>query len=624
MGEKKINSNGTDYADFDNDGDLDLVMNNQGEKATIYRNNTKNSFVKITLNGRKENPKGIGSKIILYNDKKQQVKDVYVNRGYQSSVTYDVIFGLGNTTNIDSIKVLWNDREMQVISKVKANTTLIFDYKEAKKLVNQKEKLTSLFTEINPSELGITFKHKAVDFNDYAKQLLLPQKQSTIDNTMEVGDVNGDGLDDIFLGNTSGNSAELYMQTPSGKFKKSNQVLFEKDKKYNDNNALFFDADADGDVDLYVATGNYSILDNNPLQQDRLYINNGKGVFTKSNKLPKMLSVTKAIASFDFDMDGDLDLFIGGRVIPAKYPNAPESYVLENKDGRFINVTDKVAKDFKYLGLVNDLIFSDYDLDGDKDLIVVGEWLPVTFFKNDKGIFVKSETNTDDTIGWNQTIKIIDIDNDGDDDYLIGNYGKNNKFHPSKEKPLHIYANNFDDNASWDTALSKVSNGKLYPARGKECSSQQTPFLNEKITTYKDFANSTLTDVYGEEKIKNALHLEATNFHSYLMKNQGNGEFRIIDLPIEAQFGPTLDFELIDSKGSQIIFGVGNVYDAEVETIRYDASRGFILDEKMQVIKDNTFILDKESKAIRKVTINDKECIIVLNADDYLTIFEIK
>jgi hypothetical protein len=271
------------------------------------------------------------------------------------------------------------------------------------------------------------------------------------------------------------------------------------------------------------------------------------------------------------------------------------------------------------------MLFSDYDQDGDNDLLVVGEWLPVTVFNNHKGFFVKQAIETDAIIGWNQTIKGIDVDHDGDEDYLIGNYGKNNKFHPSQEKPLHIYANYFDDNESWDTALSKVSQGKLYPARGKECSTQQTPFLEEKITTYKDFANSTLADVYGQEKLDEAFHLQATNFHSYLMKNLGNGQFEIKDLPIEAQFGPTLDFELLDinSDDKLEIIGVGNVYDAEVETIRYDASRGFILTEGLQPIQDSGFILNQEAKAVKKIKIQGVWHIIVLQADSEVAVFKL-
>ena len=622
---KKINSNGTAYADFDNDGDLDLVMNNQGEVATIYQNNTQRNYVKISLKGTKKNPRAIGSKVFVYSAGNKQFKSLYTNRGYQSSVSDKLIFGLGETQKIDSICVIWNDGKTGVYTGIKINSHVTLSHDNATVSCVQNPEQQSYFIKIDPSKLGIDFRHFAVNFNDYDKQLLLPQKQSTVDNCIAVGDINNDGLEDLFLGNTSHNAAKMYLQTPQGTFRAINTALFEKEKQYNDNNALFFDADHDGDMDLYVATGNYAIPENSRLQQDRLYINDGKGHFSKSNALPPVTAVTKAIAAYDYDHDGDEDLFVGGRVVPAKYPNAPESYVLENRRGKFVNVTQKVAKDFQFLGLINDMIFSDYDQDGDKDLMVAGEWLPVCVFQNNKGIFTRKSLQSDSIIGWNQTIKAYDIDHDGDEDYLIGNYGKNNKFHPSEAKPLHIFANYFDDNDSWDTALSKVSGNNLYPARGKECSTQQTPFLADKITTYKDFANATLTDVYGKEKIENALHLKATSFHSYLMLNEGESGFSIVDFPNAAQFGPTLGFEICDinADAQDEIIGVGDIYDAEVETIRYDASRGYILSPDMTPVKDSGFILDNEAKNIKKIKIGTDNYLIVLNANSALSIFRI-
>ena len=363
--------------------------------------------------------------------------------------------------------------------------------------------------------------------------------------------------------------------------------------------------------------------------QDRLYINNGEGVFIKQKNFPKINSVTKAVAAYDYDQDGDLDLFIGGRVVPSKYPNAPDSYVLNNNNGKFVEVTNVIAPDFKKIGMINEIIFSDYDQDGDDDMIVAGEWMPISFFNNTDGVFSKTTQSTDSIVGWFQTIKSFDFDNDGDEDYLVGNMGSNNKFHPTIKKPLHIYANYFDDNLSYDTALSKISNGKMYPARGKECSTQQTPYLEEKITSYKNFADATLVDVYGEEKINNSLHLSVTNFHSFMLINDGKGAFSTVDLPIEAQFGPTLGFEIIDinNDGKNEILGIGNIYDAEVETIRYDASRGYILstkDTSFKTLSDSNFITNHEVKAIKKIVIKSNPYLMLLNANHELTFLKIK
>lgn len=623
----KVNSNGAAYADLDNDGDLDLVLNNQADEASIYRNNSEANYLSISLKGSKNNINAIGTKVKLYSKDNQQVKEVNASRGYQSSVSYKLNFGLGESKIIDSLKVIWTDNKVQTLTNLKANKKLELEYKDAKKTTKKKQKSKSVFGLVKSSNLGINYKHQAVDFNDYDLQLLLPQKQSTIDKALAVADVNNDGLYDIFIGNTQGYSAHLYVQNNSGKFIQTNQSLFEKDKKYNDNNALFFDVDNDKDLDLYIATGNYSLPENSSLLQDRLYINDGKGNFSKG-KLPKMLSVTKAIATNDFDNDGDIDLFVGGRIIPGKYPNAPESFLLENKNGRFVNITSKKAPELKHLGLINDASFSDFDNDGDNDLIVVGEWMPITILNNDNGEFNITELSLKTTKGWFQSIEAIDIDNDGDDDYLVGNMGMNNKFHPTNDKPLHIYANYFDDNTSYDTALSKESQGELFPVRGKECSSQQTPFLNEKIGTFKEFANSTLIDVYGEEKIANALHLEATDFSTYLIKNNGNRQFEFIELPIEAQFGPTLDFEVLDinNDGKKEVIGVGNIYDAEVETIRYDASKGFIFNyENDKFLNNKVNLLNvNDAKAIKNININGIQHLIILNANEHLTILKVE
>ena len=628
---QKVNSNGAVYADLDNDGDLDLVVNNQSEIASIYKNNATTNYISFTLEGDDQNKNGIGTKIAIYTPKNKQQKKAFVSRGYQSSVSNKLCFGLGKETEIDSVVITWKPGLKETLTNISINKNHTISIKNATVIPVKRAIEKPLFTNVNPTDLGIDYKHIENTFNDLDIQLLLPQKQSEITSELTVADVNNDGLDDFFVGNAKGSSAALYIQKKSGTFYKSSIDLFKKDKEFEDTGAHFFDADNDGDMDLYVASGGYELEENNMLLQDRLYINNGKGQFKKSNILPKMLSYTKGITSADFDNDGDMDLFVGSRVTPRKYPLSHSSYLLENQHGKFVNVTATKIADISALRMVNDALFTDYDNDGDQDLMIVGEWMPIVVYENNNGLFTQKKLPAlEKSNGWQQSITELDVNNDGVKDYIIGNWGNNNKFHPTKEKPLHIYADYFDDNTSFDIALSKISKGKLVPVRGKECSSQQTPFLKKKITKYSQFANASMNEIYGENNLKKATHYVAYNFSSALLKNNGDGHFKIIPLPKHAQFSPTLSFEIFDVNKDGIldILGVGNVYDAEVETIRYDASKGYLLfgtkEGAYKISDDPVFFNNNEAKAIKKITIKGQVHFIILNKNNPLKIVKIK
>jgi len=629
--DKKVNTNGVAYADLDNDGDLDLVMNNMSDEATVYKNNSTNNYINLKLIGDEKNINAVGARVKVYSKEKTQYQELFPSRGYLSSMGYQLNFGMGDEEIIDRIEVIWGDNSVLAIENVEVNQTLTFNKKDFKFDGEMPIEIPQNMITINPETLGITFSHKENNFNDFNLQTLLPQKQSQKGPALSISDINGDGLEDFYIGGALGQAGEMYIQTPEGKFTKTNESLFTRESKYEDVTSLLFDADADGDIDLYVGSGSYEIEENSPLLQDRLYLNDGKGTFSKSNKLPKILGVTKAIVANDIDEDGDLDLIVGGQVIPSKYPLSSKTYLLKYENGSYIDRTEEFAPELVDIGIVNDLLFTDYDGDGDKDLAVVGEWFPITFFKNQNGKFTKTSiASFDQTEGWWNTIEEVDLDNDGKMDYLLGNLGDNNKFRPTKEKPLHIYSTNFDKDGKYDMVLSKSYKGNLVPVRGKECSTEQNPFVSEKIETYEEFANSTLSDIYGEEELSTAYHKQVHEFGSVYLKNKGIGSFEIKKLPSTAQFGPTMAFEVTDinQDGYLDVLGVGNIYETEVETIRYDSNTGYILlgdaNGNLAPFTDNSFFATGNVKDMNKISIAGQDHYIIVNNNGTLTIFKRK
>ena len=627
--DKKVNSNGVAYADLDNDGDLDLIVNNMSDIASIYKNNSVGNFINIKLIGSEKNRNAIGAKVKIFTDKTKQYQELYTTRGYQSCVTNVLNFGLGEEDEIKKIEVVWDNGLVSIVENTKANQTVELNIKDAVStapIVN----VNSNFTKINPADLGINFTHQENVFNDFLKQVLLPQKLSQQGPALSVGDVNKDGLDDFYVGGAQGQSGKFYLQNRSGKLDVSVQADFEKDKSFEDNGSLFFDANNDGYLDLYVTSGGYELAENSPLLQDRLYLNDKKGTFIKTAVLPKMLSSTKAVKAIDFDNDGDLDLAIGGHSIPGKYPLFSQSYFLRNDKGIFKDVTATVAPEFSKIGIVNDFIFSDYDNDGAKDLIVVGEWMPITVLKNTKGQFkIINTPQFKNTEGWWNTVSEVDIDKDGDLDYFFGNLGGNNKFHPSVEKPLHIYGNNFDSNSTYDMVLSKLYKSNLVPVRGKECSTQQNSFVSKKMPTFKSFAKSSLADIYGEKELKASYHKQVYQFKSGYALNSGKGSFTFKELPNTAQIGPTMSFVFADvnKDGYQDVIGIGGIYESEVETMRYDSNIGYILigDSKgnLKPYKDINFYNGENAKQMKKIQIKGKQHLLIANNNAQVSLFSI-
>jgi len=622
-------SSGAAYGDFDNDGDLDLVVNNANSEAGLYRNNANLNYLQIELSGPKTNKLALGAVVTLETKDKTQHQKLYVTRGFQSSVPNRLHFGLGETASIDRLTIAWPDGTSSVLENPKANRLHKVDYEASKKTQLAKTTTSNKTEIIEPSSLGINYLHQENNFNDYDIQLLLPQKQSTKGTGLAKADVNKDGLEDFFVGNAAGAVAQLYVQKPDGTFESTNMSLWENEAIYEDANALFFDADTDGDVDLYVVSAGYELGKNNPLLQDRLYMNDGQGNFSKStNALPQMLISGKSVVSADYDGDGDLDLFVGGNVIPGEYPLPPRSYLLNNDGGTFVDAT-QTSPQLSTPGMISEALFTDFNNDKTPDLLLVGEWMEPQFYTNKNGIFELTESGLEKNEGWWFSATEGDFDGDGDMDYVLGNLGKNNKFQPSSKKPIYIYGKDFDNNGSFDVALSKINEGRLVPVRGKECSSEQNPYLLEKIGTYKEFASLEMKDIYGEDRLKDAYQLQAHTLETGYVENLGNGRFKMHTLPNQAQTGPTLATLArdVNNDGFMDIVGMGAIYDAEVETIRYDSNYGYVLlgdgTGNFENSKDFAPHVNRDTKDVISVRSNNKDLYIVASNNAPLTILSL-
>ena len=620
------NSNGVATADFDNDGDLDFITNNMESDATLYESLAANgkgvNSIKLILKGSEKNSQAIGSKIELTTPGGRQWQELYTSRGYLSSVDTPLVFGLGKAESA-SVTIIWPDGTSTANLSLDANKTHIIDFNTAAKAKVASQKSESTFVKAT-TNLGIAFTHKEDKFNDYYEQVLLPHSQSNVGPALAKADVNGDGNEDLFIGGAAGQAGVLYIQ--NGDRFSEKKGPWQQDNNAEDTGAVFFDSDGDGDVDLYVVSGGAHLLEGHANFQDRLYLNDGKGNFSKaSGKLPAMTISGQAVVASDIDGDGDQDLFVGGRIIPDKYPSPPKSYLLINDNGSF------TEREIPVNQLVSSALFSDYDGDGDDDLITVGEWSPIKVFKNDKGIF--SEVKVDglvQTTGLWFGLAQQDIDNDGDMDYFAGNLGLNTKFKAGGKSEFHIYAHDFDDNDTYDIVLSGTYHGKLVPSRGRECSSEQMPFIKDKFKDYRSFANASLVDIYGE-KLNEALHYKADILYSVFIENKGNGNFEIKQLPWQSQLSPVSGFEFIDlnGDGQKEVIAVGNLYNVEVETVRYDASKGCVLSFENGTFtslpfKETGFATSGDARAATAIQNGGKTYIVVTNCNGPVSVFSME
>jgi hypothetical protein len=627
-------SNGAAVADFDNDGDLDLVINNLDEEAQLYENisNGKNNYIRIKLEGPNGNPDGIGAKVSLYYDgKMQQYFQQKIVRGYLSSNDPVVHFGLGKRAKIDSAVIVWPDGKSNTVTDITANQLLKVEHKEAVEGISYSPVYTPLFAEATGQLLSVPFIHKENKYDEYVDQVLLPHEFARSGPFIAAGDVNGDGAEDFYVGGAKDQPGSLYIQQ-GGKFFAKPVPAFEADKKYEDIGTVLFDADGDGDLDLYVVSGGSEFDEGSDMYQDRLYINDGKGNFSKST-LPATVSSGSCVAVFDFDGDGDLDIFRGGEVVAHKYPQPPLSYLLINENGQFVDKTKEIAPDLLRVGMVKSAVWADLNGDKKAELVLAGEWMPIKVFEyaNGKMKDVSSGYDFKDTEGWWDKLVADDIDGDGDIDLIAGNLGENYKFQASVSKPFEVYARDFDGNGTNDIFLAKHLPDRMVPIRGRECTSQQCPIISQKFPTYLSFAESDLAGILGEETMKTALHYKAHLFSTVIFVNE-KGRFTAKKLPLEAQLSTVngIIVKDFDGDGQKDLLIAGNKFDVEVETTPADASPGVFLKGlgnlqfKSYKPLESGFFAPYNVKDIQLVKTNNGWSVLMTANNDRLRVFSIK
>ena len=648
-------SNGAAFADLDNDGDLDYLVNNINEVAFVYKNNldhssgndrTVSNFLRIKLLGGTLNRFGIGTKIsIFYDSGRRQYNENFVYRGFLSTVEGISHFGMGSSNLVDSVFVEWPDGNVQVLKNVHTNQVISVPHSSAfqkNNILKSKRMLplSKYFTEVSKA-IQMSYKHFEEDKVDFNLQRTMPHKFSHSGPGLCVGDINSDGLDDFVVAGSTHYNATLYLQQPDGTFSEGKNRLFQKSKdehkKEEDEGLLLFDADNDNDLDLYIVSGSLEDV-NVKVYQDRFFRNDGKGNFkVDSSALPQITASGSCVRAADFDADGDLDLFVGGRMVAGSYPLPASSYILQNNGGVFTDVTEKVCAELRLPGMVTDAIWSDFDRDGKPDLVLVGEFMPITFFKNDGVNLTKlSTTGIQQYIGWWNSISSGDFDNDGDMDYVAGNLGLNSNYQVSDKYPLTIYAKDFDGNGSMDPIVAcymresmESDIKKLYPVHfWEELNSQSTKF-RRKYYSYKQYGAATLESLLTEDDLKGALKLEANHMASSYMENLGNGKFRMTALPVSAQVAPVNGMVSIDvdTDGNLDIVLIGNDYGNEVFIGRYDACTGLVLlgngKGTFNVVPSlkSGFYVPQDGKALAKIMVNGKSMIIATQNQDSLKVF---
>jgi hypothetical protein len=562
-------------ADLDRDGDLELIVTNLDEPISIYRNNAQQSNrILVKLRGTQSNRDGIGATVRVHTGKGEQVRFLTLSRGYMASGESLIHFGLGDEPEIKSLSVLWPSGHRQVFENLAVNRqfTITEPGKDPPGLPAGISKPKPMFVSMPVSLSQVSHREEA--FDDFALQPLLPQKLSQLGPGMAWGDIDADGDQDLYLSGAKGSTGQLLRNRGKGNFTLVNNSAWQADGNHEDMGALFIDSDSDGDMDLYVVSGGVECEPGDPLLQDRIYLNDGKGAFTKAagGTLPEMHDSGGTVSACDFDGDGDLDIFVGGRVVPGKYPTSPKSHLLRNDKGIFKDVTDEVAPGLSTPGMVTGSIWSDADGDGMVDLLLTCDWGPIRYFRNTGGALQEKTKTTGlyNQWGWWNAIAASDIDHDGDIDYAVTNFGLNTKYHASIKKPTRLFYGDFGKQGKDCVVEAEYENDTLYPVRGRSCSSHAMPFLFDKFQTYRGFAGASLTDIYSPKTLSKSEQFAASELRSAILINDGKAHFTFQPLPRIAQIAPGfgVDFCDIDGDGHDDLYILQNFDGSQAETGR--------------------------------------------------------
>jgi hypothetical protein len=609
-------SNGSAYADLDNDGDLDLVVNNVNMPCFVYRNMSRekypeNHYLKVVLSGEGKNRFGIGARVTVYYNRTLSYQEEMPMRGFESTVDSRLNFGLGKTQKIDSLTVAWPDGRVTILRGLKPDQTITIKQSETPPVVQQmaistgntlttgkgRDQSGGSARKINLSPAattwltaatgrdGLDFRHQENEFNDFDRDRLIFHMLSTQGPRMATGDVNGDGLEDIYICGAKGQAGCLYVQTPGGKFIKTNEALFNKDSQSEDTDCLFFDADGDGDQDLFVCSGGNEFSPNSSALLSRLYINDGRGNFSRSSQLLPSASIfesSSCVDAADYDGDGDLDLFVGVRLKPFGYGYPCKGYILQNNGkGVFTDVTAQVAPALESAGMITDAKWFDYDRDGKPDLVIAGEYMPIRVFHNEGGHLTEqtAASGLSHTNGWWNRLQVADLNGDGYPDIIAANHGLNSRFRASPDKPITMWVSDFDNNGTVEQVICCYNGDKQYPMALRHDLVSALPYLKKKYLHYADYKNQTITDIFTKEQLDQAVKLDAYELRSSVLINSGKGTFKIEPLPAEAQLSPMYAIAVadLDGDGKKDILMGGNFYESKPEVGIYDASYGLLL-----------------------------------------------